>query len=172
MKQILFILILLITLSSCKHKKEERNVSIMQNQNSLINAWYGKDHFKPGVLNKDDQLNKNPKQESVEIDAGQVIMPVPANNNCSNTPTPAPSTTPATSCAESPNEASNTELSPQQISLDSTNTTPSSLEEPENHLTANKYEDAEENGFEVEENSTEIEDSISYHEIDPMEIDE
>ncbi len=159
MKQIICVLLLLFILPSCKHKKAERNVSIMQNQDSLINAWYGKDHFKPGVVTKDEPLNTNPKQESVEIDAGQIVINPPATNANSTA-----------SLAEPQGESLSHETTQTQLALEPTNS-PSSLEKSESQPIASKYEE-EKNDSILENDSEEIDPSISYHEMNPMEVDE
>lgn len=159
MKQIICVLLLLFTLSSCKHKKAERNVSIMQNQDSLINAWYGKDHFKPGVVTKDEPLNTNPKQEAVEIDAGKIVIN-PSTTNVSST----------ANLAEAQEDSLSDEAKQTQLALEPTSS-PCDLETSESQPIASKYEE-EKNDSMLENDSAEIDPSISYHEMNPMEVDE
>lgn len=58
---------------SCHKEAEKRPRSVMSSKRSLVNQWYGKDHFKPRDPDLENKsLNELDKSDSTEIDAGKV----------------------------------------------------------------------------------------------------
>lgn len=73
MKQFIVGLILCLTFCSCHKEPKKRPRSVMSSETSLVNQWYGKDHFKPRDSNLENKsLNELDKDESNEVDAGKV----------------------------------------------------------------------------------------------------
>ena len=73
MMKLLFIaMILCLSLCSC-HKSKKHARSVMESKKSLVNKWYGKDHFeRTPESDQEESLNKVDDNESVEIDAGKM----------------------------------------------------------------------------------------------------
>lgn len=105
MKYLLLLLLTLVCLTSCRQKQRRPYTSVLETKKSLVNQWYGPDHFKENdeLGNPDKPLNRNEDQDSFESDAGQIIInpnPVATDNSTSQTngtPSSASSTTPSTS---------------------------------------------------------------------------
>ena len=89
MKKLLLVLLLCFSLASChKDKGKKRHHSVMTNQKSLVNSWFGKDHFEKSPQKKDESMNKASPNESVEIDAGKMQKkPAEQNDTPPSTPT-------------------------------------------------------------------------------------
>jgi hypothetical protein len=82
MNKLLLALALCISLSSChKDEKRKRHHSVMTNKKSLVNSWFGKDHYNRSPKIEDESMNKASPNESVEIDAGKMQMQQPPQNN-------------------------------------------------------------------------------------------
>lgn len=76
MKHLLIALVLCLSLTSCHKKKTSRPLNVMENKKSLVNRWYGKDHFdRNPESDKEKSLNKTDTDDSVEIDAGEMTPP-------------------------------------------------------------------------------------------------
>ncbi len=116
MKQIVLAFLLILCLASCQQKKRRKYVSVLKSQKSLINQWYGKDHFKENSeLDDDASLNKNDKQDSFESDAGQIMINIPSTST--QTPVTQNSSTqaaPANSTSGSSTSESTSALSSEQ----------------------------------------------------------
>ncbi|MCH9631794.1 MAG: hypothetical protein S4CHLAM6_01120 [Chlamydiae bacterium] len=74
MKQIIFALLLILCMSSCKQQQRRKYISVLDNEKSLVNQWYGKDHFTENDQLNNASLNKNDKQDSFESEAGQMVI--------------------------------------------------------------------------------------------------
>lgn len=123
MKHIFILLVLLVTFTGCKKNTPARNVSVMRNKQSLINSWYGKDHFKPGVIGPEEPLNKNTGDPAFESDAGS-FNPNPQTTPASSSPSQPANQTPntqSTSPSAAPSNAVNqtSELNLESIQEDS-----------------------------------------------------
>ncbi len=74
MKQLFFAFLLILCMTSCKNQQRRKYVSVLENEKSLINKWFGKDHFTENDELDKASLNKNNKQGSFESEAGEMVI--------------------------------------------------------------------------------------------------
>ena len=73
MKNLLITFILCLALTSCHKEDKKKHHNVMTNQKSLVNSWYGKEHFeKAPPKQENESLNKLDNNEAVEVEAGKM----------------------------------------------------------------------------------------------------
>lgn len=106
MKYLLFIFLTLICLTSCRQKQRRPYNSVLETNNSLINQWYGKDHFKENYELEDQNLNKNEDQTSFESDAGEMVVNSTSSSSSSSSDDGSASAQPQSSASPSTSNSS------------------------------------------------------------------
>lgn len=132
MKQFIFALLLILCMTSCKQQQRRKYVSVLDNEKSLVNKWYGKDHFTENDELDKASLNKNDKQDSFESEAGQMVI----NKTSTTTTNPSSSTTAPQSNATNKSATSSTPASNATSALTADEALPNSEEksDPSNEL--------------------------------------